>query len=83
MLFADEPTGNLDSRSSEALWGLLADLASDHEMSVVMVTHEPAAAAHCRRVYLLQDGHVTGTMETEGLDASSIASEYQRLSRKA
>ena len=83
VLFADEPTGNLDSQSSGALWSLLAELAADHEMTVVMVTHEPAAAAHCRRVYLLRDGRVTGTMETEGQDASSIAAEYQHLSRSA
>ena len=83
VLFADEPTGNLDSRSSEGLWSLLAELAADHEMTVIMVTHEPAAAAHCRRAFLLQDGRVTGTMETESLDASSIAAEYQLLSRSA
>jgi putative ABC transport system ATP-binding protein len=81
VLFADEPTGNLDSRSSGALWTLLAELAADHEMTVVMVTHEPAAAAHCRRVFVLQDGRVTGEMETEGLDAGRIAAEYQLLSR--
>ncbi len=83
VLFADEPTGNLDSESSGALWSLLAEVASEHEMTVVMVTHEPAAAAHCRRVYLLRDGRVTGSMETEGLDAGSIASEYQLLVRSA
>ncbi len=83
VLFADEPTGNLDSASSEQLWGLLAELASDHEMTVVMVTHEPEAAAHCERVYLIRDGVVAGSMESGGRDASDIAVEYQRLSRSA
>jgi len=83
VLFADEPTGNLDSRSSEALWALLGRLAGEHEMTVVMVTHEPAAAAHCRRVYYLTDGRVTGHIETDGMDASGIAAEYQQLSRSA
>ena len=78
VLFADEPTGNLDSRSSEALWRLLGELAADGAMTVVMVTHEPSAAAHCRAAYLIQDGLVTGVIETEGLDAGGLAAEYQR-----
>ena len=81
VLFADEPTGNLDSRSSESLWSLLSDLATERRMTVVMVTHEPAAAAHCSRVHLLHDGLVSGQIETDGLDASGIASRYQQLSR--
>jgi putative ABC transport system ATP-binding protein len=83
VLFADEPTGNLDSHSSEQLWSLLAGLAEDHDMTVVMVTHEPAAAAHCTLTYLIRDGVVSGSMSTEGLDAGDIASQYQRLSRPA
>ncbi|TVQ79348.1 MAG: ABC transporter ATP-binding protein [Phycisphaeraceae bacterium] len=83
VLFADEPTGNLDSRSSEALWEFLRSLSSQREMTVIMVTHEPAAAAHCRRAYLLSDGRVTGEIGTEGLDASGIAAEYQRVARSA
>ena len=79
VLFADEPTGNLDAKSSEHLWSVLADIASEHEMTVLMVTHEPAAAAHCQRAYILSDGVVTGTLETEGLDAGGIASRYQQL----
>ena len=80
VLLADEPTGNLDSRSSASLWGLLRDVASKQEMSVVMVTHEPAAAAFCRRVFVLMDGRIRGIIETDGLDAGGIAAEYQRLS---
>lgn len=83
VIFADEPTGNLDSASSETLWSLLASLADDHEMTVVMVTHEPAAAAHCERTYLIRDGVVSGSMETGLLDARDIAAEFQRLSRSA
>lgn len=83
VLFADEPTGNLDSASSQQLWELLAKLADDHEMTVVMVTHEPAAAAHCQRAYLIRDGVVSGSIETGTMDAGDIAAEYQRLSRSA
>jgi len=83
VLLADEPTGNLDSRSSEALWSLLRSIADERGMTVVMVTHEPAAAAHCRRAILLSDGRVSGHIETDGRDASDIAAEYQQLGRTA
>ena len=78
VLLADEPTGNLDSENAERLWSLLGALAAQHEMTVLMVTHEPAAAAHCRRAFLLQDGRVRGEMETEGLDAAGVAARYQQ-----
>ena len=79
ILLADEPTGNLDSKSSEVLWTLLRDVARQRGMTIVMVTHEPAAAAHCRRTFILQDGRVKGALETEGLDASGVATRYQHL----
>lgn len=83
VLLADEPTGNLDSASSDKLWSLLASLASQHELTVVMVTHEPAAATHCGLVYVLKDGRVHGTIQTEGLDAAGVATRYQQCVRAA
>ncbi len=81
VLLADEPTGNLDSASSARLWVLLKEIAAQEGMTVMMVTHEPAAAAHCARVYVLRDGVVTGTIESEGLDAGGVAARYQQLVR--
>ncbi|MFG0275223.1 MAG: ABC transporter ATP-binding protein, partial [Phycisphaerales bacterium] len=78
VLLADEPTGNLDSHSSDRLWRLLGELAGQRQMTVLMVTHEPAAAAHCRSVYILADGRISGTFQTEGLDASGVAARYQQ-----
>ncbi|MEL7471711.1 MAG: ABC transporter ATP-binding protein [Planctomycetota bacterium] len=78
VVLADEPTGNLDSASSERLWGLLAEIANEHAITVLMVTHEPAAAAHCRSTFILRDGRVTDTIETEGLDAAGVATRYQQ-----
>ena len=78
VLFADEPTGNLDSASAQRLWGLLAELARERDMLVVMVTHEPAAATHCSRVFVLQDGVVRTSFDTGGLDAPGVATRYQR-----
>ncbi len=81
IILADEPTGNLDSQSSATLWALLRDLSTSdgHKTSVIMVTHEPAAATYCRRAFVLRDGVMIGTIETEGLDAGGVASRYQQL----
>ena len=81
VVLADEPTGNLDSTSSKKLWALLKDIASKQSTTIVMVTHEPLAASYCQRVYVLQDGLIHGTIETEseGLDAGGVASRYQQL----
>jgi len=81
VLFADEPTGNLDSQSSANLWRLLGELAAERDLTVVMVTHEPAAAANCRRTFVLRDGVVAGEIETEGLDAGGVAARYQECVR--
>lgn len=78
LLLADEPTGNLDSASSERLWTLLGEIAAQQSMLVVMVTHEPAAAAHCRSAFVIKDGRLASTIETEGLDAAGVATRYQQ-----
>ncbi len=81
VLFADEPTGALDSHTSATLWALLSELARDQDMIVLMVTHEPAAAMHCQVAHVLGDGRILGTIETEGLDASGVAARYQQFGR--
>ncbi|HYE63881.1 MAG TPA: ABC transporter ATP-binding protein [Phycisphaerales bacterium] len=83
VLFADEPTGNLDSATSERLWGLLGELARERGMLVLMVTHEPAAAVHCEKIFILHDGRVVSEILTEGLDAAGVASRYQQSARPA
>lgn len=79
LLLADEPTGSLDSASSEKLWALLEDLAHKRRITVVMVTHEPAAAVRCRRVFVLADGQCRGQFEINGLDPAGVASRYQQF----
>jgi len=81
VLLADEPTGALDTASSERLWSLLGEVAEAQGVIALMVTHEPAAAVHCRRVFVLIDGAVRGDFETEGLDAARLADRYQQLGR--
>ena len=57
ILLADEPTGNLDSQTSQEIMALI-DQVHDEGQTVIMVTHEPDIAAHCRRVIRLTDGRV-------------------------
>ena len=83
VLLADEPTGALDSANAERLWRLLASLAGQRRMTVLMVTHEPAAAAHCSHIFVLHDGRVGAEISTEGLDAAGIAARYQQAVRAA
>lgn len=58
IVFADEPSGNLDSRSGAQLLGFLRAAVRDFGQTTVMVTHDPAAAAYADRVVFLQDGRV-------------------------
>ncbi len=58
VVFADEPTGNLDSRSSEEVLRLLRRVVDEFGQTVVMVTHDPAAAIWADRLVLLRDGLV-------------------------
>ncbi len=58
ILFADEPTGNLDSRTGGEILDLLRDSADEYEQTIVMVTHEPRAAAIADRVLFLADGSI-------------------------
>jgi putative ABC transport system ATP-binding protein len=63
ILFADEPTGNLDSRSSDEVLAFLRTSVRELGQTVVMVTHEPSAAAFADRVVLIEDGRVAGTID--------------------
>ena len=56
LLLADEPTGNLDTRTTEEVLAVLAALNRDAGLTIVIVTHEPAVAAHAKRLVSLRDG---------------------------
>jgi len=62
VVFADEPTGNLDSRSGAELLGLLRRAVDEFGQTIVLVTHDPAAAAHADRVLFLADGRIAGEL---------------------
>jgi putative ABC transport system ATP-binding protein len=79
VLFADEPTGALDNRTSRQVLTLLRGLVDQHRRTVVMVTHDPVAAVVADRVVLLVDGRVTD--ELTGADAAAVADRMTALER--
>jgi putative ABC transport system ATP-binding protein len=62
VVFADEPTGALDTRTGREILGLLREAVDGLGQSVVMVTHDPTAAAHADAVVFLADGQIVDTM---------------------
>ncbi len=62
IVFADEPSGNLDSRSGAQLLGFLRRAVDEFDQTIVMVTHDPRAAAYGDRVLFLADGKVAGEL---------------------
>lgn len=58
IILADEPTGNLDSRSSDEIAGLLRKVVDDYKRTVLMVTHDPRIAAYADRILFLKDGKI-------------------------
>ncbi len=62
IVFADEPTGNLDSKASSEILGFLRQSVTDFGQTIVMVTHDPVAAGYAQRVVFLVDGHIVDEM---------------------
>ncbi|MCM3709440.1 ABC transporter ATP-binding protein [Sporosarcina luteola] len=58
MVFADEPTGALDSKSASSLLGTLEDVNKQRGVTIMMVTHDPVASSYCSRVVFLKDGNI-------------------------
>src|SRR4051812_25467029 len=68
VVFADEPTGALDTRTGRGVLALLREVVDGDGHTVVMVTHDPVAAAHADRVLLLADGRLAGTLDAPTAD---------------
>jgi putative ABC transport system ATP-binding protein len=69
LLFADEPTGNLDSNASAEVLEFLRRAVNEHGQAIVMVTHDPRAASYADRVVFLADGKVLGELHSPSADA--------------
>jgi len=66
LLLADEPTGALDSRTGAEVLDLIERLQADGDLTVLMVTHDPAVASRCRRILRIQDGRITADSSSVG-----------------
>lgn len=82
LLLADEPTGNLDSKSADDIARLLRSLSDEHRRTVLMVTHDPRIAASARRLVFLKDGVIVDDQNlSASLDTSSkVRSQLEALS---
>jgi putative ABC transport system ATP-binding protein len=78
LVFADEPTGNLDSRTGREVLGLLAAASARYGQSIAMVTHDPVAASHADRILYLADGRIvrdSGRSSAEEISAFMLSME--------
>jgi putative ABC transport system ATP-binding protein len=80
LILADEPTGNLDTRSGDEIAGLLRDVTKKYGRTVVMVTHDPRIAAYADRIVFLKDGRVVDEtqLERKGKDNARILSNKMK-----
>ncbi|RBQ17534.1 ABC transporter ATP-binding protein [Spongiactinospora rosea] len=78
VLFADEPTGQLDTKTSRQVLGMLRDLVDNQAQTVIMVTHDPVTASYADRVLFLADGRVVDEF-TSGVTAESVAARMANL----
>ena len=77
VLFADEPTGALDSRTGAGVLDLMRHSVDHHDLTIVMVTHDPIAAAHADGVLFLADGQIVDHIESPTVEV--VAERMTRL----
>ena len=77
ILFADEPTGNLDSKTSSEILNLMRASTDDYGQTIVMVTHDPISASYSNRVVILADGRIVDEVLDPTADA--VLSKMRRL----
>ena len=77
VVFADEPTGNLDSRSSDEILKLLRDSCDTYGQTIVMVTHDPRAAAIADRILYIADGSIV--LDQKGATAAEVLQTMNQL----
>ncbi|MFN8461079.1 MAG: hypothetical protein U0X93_04825 [Anaerolineales bacterium] len=83
LILADEPTGNLDTRSSDEIASLLRDVSKQYGRTIVMVTHDPRIAAYADRIIFLKDGKVVDEAVLEkknGKNAEDVVEKMKALS---
>lgn len=81
LIFADEPTGNLDSNSSRQVIRTLKDIKRSYGKTVIMVTHDPKMASYCDRIMLLKDGVILDELRNEEDQKSFYRSIVRKMLR--
>jgi putative ABC transport system ATP-binding protein len=79
LILADEPTGNLDTRSGDEIASLMRDVAKKYGRTVVMVTHDPRIAAYADRIVFLKDGKVIDETILERKNGGNAAVVAQKI----
>jgi putative ABC transport system ATP-binding protein len=81
IVLADEPTGNLDSRTGAGIVDLLLELRAERDMTILLATHDSQVAARCDRVVRLLDGRVADDVDVRA--AADVGATVRRLGRTA
>ena len=76
LILADEPTGALDTKTSEDVMRIFKELNEEQGITIMLVTHEPDIAAHAKRIVTFRDGHIVG-------DGPSTTLRYARDDKEA
>ncbi len=66
ILFADEPTGNIDSKASKSVMGCFERINEEEKATILMVTHDPFAASYCKRIIFIRDGQICFEQTRDG-----------------
>jgi len=79
IILADEPTGNLDTKASNEIADLLAQVAREWGRAVVMVTHDPKIASHAQRILFLKDGAIAGDTKLTGGGSDEVHQAMEKV----
>jgi putative ABC transport system ATP-binding protein len=80
LLLADEPTGNLDSKSSQTVMEMMEMLNQTEETTMMLVTHDPLAASYCHRIVFIKDGQLVNEIHREDSRQTFFQQIIDRLS---
>lgn len=79
LILADEPTGNLDTRSGDEIASLLRDVSKQYARTVIMVTHDPRFAAYADRIIFLKDGRIVDQTLLERQNGGNTSEVLQKM----
>ena len=81
LILADEPTGNLDSKSGKVVVDALEEISGKMKKTIIMVTHDPQVASHCRRIIFLKDGMILEDLRRKGEEQEFYLEILKRMEK--